>query len=190
MRERRLHVAVALAFIALAVAWVIAIGRPDFPLDDAYITLHNARVVLEGSDPSYAVPALEGATSSVHLAVLAGLGLVLDLRWASAVACWLAAAAYVAGLGALAWRFALRRVETALLIATGTAAGLVPYHLLNGLETGLALAAVTWAVVLAAGPPSRALAVLAGLMPFIRPELALLSGLLLADQAWRRWCAL
>jgi hypothetical protein len=187
MREQRFWALVALVFAGLAVAWTVAIGRPDFPLDDAYITLANARTVLEGRDPSYGVPALEGATSSLHLALVAALGLGLDLRWASAVVAWAGAGAYVAGLAALAWRFALRRVETALLIAAGSFAGFVPYHLLNGLETGLALAAVTWAIVLAAGPPSRALAVLAGLMAFIRPELALLGALLLGDQIWRRW---
>jgi hypothetical protein len=189
MRERRLWASVAIVFAVLVAAWTIWVGRPDFPLDDAYITLANARVVLEGRDPSYGVPALEGATSSLHLALVAALGLILDLRWASAVVAWLAAAAYVAGLAALAWRFALRRIEAALLIAAGSFVGFVPYHLLNGLETGLALAAVTWGIVLAAGPPSTALALLAGVMPFIRPELALLAALLLADQAWRRWQA-
>ena len=45
-----------------------------FPLDDAYITLHNARVLLTGSDPYYGTSPLTGATSGVHLALVAGVG--------------------------------------------------------------------------------------------------------------------
>ena len=61
------------------------------------------------------------------------------------------------------------------------------FHLLNGLETGLAMAAVVWAMALAGGPPTRFLPALLGVMPFIRPELSLLAGPLCLRQAWIRW---
>ncbi len=42
---------------------------PVFPVDDAYIVIHNAQVLLGGSDPNYpGSPPLSGATSAVHLA--------------------------------------------------------------------------------------------------------------------------
>lgn len=48
------------------------------------------------------------------------------------------------------------------------------------------MAAVAWLIVLAQHPPSRILAFLCGLLPFIRPELGLLSACLLIRQAYVR----
>src|SRR3984885_8220908 len=48
-----------------------SIGGAKFPNDDAYIALHNAQVLWAGHDSAYSgVPALVGATSGVHLALL------------------------------------------------------------------------------------------------------------------------
>ena len=47
------------------------LGSPVFPVNDAYITLHNAQVLHWGHDPNYpGTPALAGATSAVHLALV------------------------------------------------------------------------------------------------------------------------
>jgi hypothetical protein len=59
--------------------------------------------------------------------------------------------------------------------------GYLPYQLLNGLETGLAMAAATWAFVLA---DSRWLPLLCGTLPFVRPELAFLALPLMLRHAW------
>jgi hypothetical protein len=59
--------------------------------------------------------------------------------------------------------------------------GLSAYHLSNGLETSLAMAATVWAVVLMLESEHRKrtlLPVLLGVMPFIRPELGALTLLL------------
>jgi hypothetical protein len=70
----------------------------------------------------------------------------------------------------------------------GLGSGPIIYQLANGLETSLVLAAVMWSLALAADQtPRRSLPALCGLLPFIRPELALLSGVLMARQAWLRW---
>ena len=42
-------------------------------LDDAYIALHSARVVLSGNDPVFGVPALVGATSPAYVALLTAI---------------------------------------------------------------------------------------------------------------------
>jgi hypothetical protein len=179
----------AIALCAAFTGWTLALGAPDFPLDDAYITLNNASVVLDGYDSNYGVSPLIGATSAAHLALVAALATVVSLPWAGALAAWIAAAAYAAGLLLLAQRCSLTRAETVLLLLIGVFAGLTAPHLMNGLETGLAMAVVIWALLLAMGPPGPVLPVLLGLMPFVRPELAILAAILFADQACRRWRA-
>ncbi len=154
-----------------------------FPLDDAYITLHNARVLLTGIDQNYDVSSLIGATSPAHLALIAALGLAIPLPAASLIVNLAAAVVYSAGL----WRMALL-VQPSLKVGTiivilGILAGYTPYHLTNGLEAGLAMAAVTWAIVLGL-EKSPALPLLCGVLPFVRPELAALS---IALVAWRTW---
>src|SRR5690242_18042988 len=60
-----------------AVVWTIVFAvvyrfMPDvFALDDAYITLHSARVLLTGKDPVYGVPALVGITCPPYVALVA-----------------------------------------------------------------------------------------------------------------------
>lgn len=168
----------------LTLLWWL-IGGWTFPLDDAYITLHNARVLIEGHDPNYGVSALIGATSLIHLALIT----VASLLWPPELASYLVSCAgvtmFLAGLLALGRRQGLTPTETAALAFAGmmTSASL----LLNGLETGLALAGITWALVLASGAPSRRLALLCGTLPFLRPEIGLLSIALMGRQAWLRW---
>jgi hypothetical protein len=178
-----LWVGVAAAFAA----WAAFLGRPDFPLDDAYITLHNAQVLREGVDPNYGVSPLIGATSSVHLLLVAALAGAVGLPWASAIVAWASIGLYLSGLLFVAQRCGLSALETAALLVAGACGGMAPYHLLNGLETGLAMAAIVWALALAAGPPTRALPALLGIFPFVRPELALLAAPLFARQTWTRW---
>src|SRR5690349_19048294 len=86
-RDTAFYVGLA-ALIITGCAWLGVAQHPiAFPLDDAYITLHNAQVLWSGSDRNYpGVPALMGATSPVHLALVAGLMLVFDPLVASFVA--------------------------------------------------------------------------------------------------------
>lgn len=174
-------------FAALAVG-LFATGRPFmFPLDDAYITLHNAQVLWTGHDPNYDVPALVGATSLVHLVMVALLSPVFGPVLAAFVVGLFGASAYLIGIERLGERYGLGSTTIALLLLIGGGTGFVLYQLLNGLETAWVLAAVTWAIVLASDSrPRRSLAVLCGVLPFLRPELAALSAALMARQAYRR----
>ncbi|MGE0747483.1 MAG: hypothetical protein AB7K86_19640 [Rhodospirillales bacterium] len=186
--EAAFHAVLAVVAPLCAIVLWLAAQPFAFPLDDAYLTLHNAKVLLAGADENYAgVPALAGATSLVHLAAVAALaGLMTPVAAGFAVNA-AAVALYVHGLAHLAFRTGGTPALAAILVVLGCATGYAPYHLFNGLETGLAMAAVTWALALAAAArPSRVLALLCGAMPFVRPELAALSLLLLARQAWRR----
>jgi hypothetical protein len=161
-------------------------GGLAFPIDDAYITLHNADVMLSGADRNFAgASALHGATSPLHLALVAGAALLLPLPLASLLVCLLGAALYGLGLARLAFALGGSIRLAAMATGLGILACATPFHLLNGLETGLAMAAVTWSLLLALRAPEPwRLPLLCGLLPFLRPELALLSLLLLARHAW------
>lgn len=189
-QDRLIQVGAVSAALAGAIA-VLATG-PVFPLDDAYITLHNARVLLAGGvDEVYGVPPLVGATSPIHLALTAlALLITPSAPEGALLVATLGAALYLLGAAALAAQRALKPWQAAAVVAIATDSGFAAYHLFNGLETPWAMAGVTWALVLAGRTqPGRGLPFLCGLLPFLRPELAVLSGLLLTHQAWRRWRA-
>ncbi len=178
------------ALIIAGCAWLGLAQHPiAFPFDDSYITLHNAQVLLSGTDRNYpGIPALMGATSPVHLVLVAALMLAFDPLVASFVAGSAALLLYGLGLARLAFQNGGSSVLAALVTVLGTLTGYALFHLLNGLETGLAMAAVIWVLVFA-GEPRRFVAVplLCGLLPFIRPELAALAAPLLLRQCWLGW---
>ncbi|MFA5170703.1 MAG: hypothetical protein WC426_03975 [Sulfuriferula sp.] len=180
-----------LAAVVAAICVWIALHQPTitFPVDDAYITLHNAKVLRSGLDSNYpGSPALAGATSTIHLALVAGLMTVLPAVTASFVVGAIALLFYTLGLARLAFHLGGSRLLAFLTVIMGTLSGYEPYHLLNGLETGLAMAAGTWVLIFALSQtPSWRLALLCGLLPFIRPEFFVLSILLMGRQSWLRW---
>lgn len=136
-----------------------------FPLDDAYITLHNARSLLAGCDPLYGVSPLTGATSPVHLLSITLLGVVMTLPNALLVVSVVCLGLYVWAL----WRI----YEHWAFVFIGLASSFAPVWFFNGLETSMAMAATGWSLALR---DNRRLPLLLGLMPFIRPDLAFLAG--------------
>jgi hypothetical protein len=173
--------------LALLTAALVLLFRPyRLPIDDAYITLHNADALWAGGDRNYGGSALTGATSLVHLALVALLTPRMGQLAAIAIS-YLAGVLYLAGVAALAERQKLDTRAHALLLLIAVGTGSVLFHLLNGMETALVVAVVTWAIVLAAdNKPRLELAALCGLMPFVHPELGALSIALMGRQAWRR----
>ncbi|BAU89530.1 hypothetical protein MPPM_0925 [Methylorubrum populi] len=185
--EPDLRVALCAAIcVGLALLWWVR-GGWIFPLDDAYITLHNARVLIEGHDPNYGVPALVGASSLIHLSLVTAFSLVLPGEAAAYLVAGIGPVLFLAGLLTLAQRLSLPWPEGIALALAGLASGTGQF--LNGLETGLVMAAVTWTLVLALDRPSRLLALICGLLPFLRPELGLLSLILMTRQTWSRLAA-
>lgn len=177
------------ASMILLVAIVIVV-RPTplaFPLDDAYITIHNAQALLSGTDRNYGVSPLVGATSEIHLLLVTAMMSLTQPLAASFLVDIAAALLYAIGLARIAFQLGASYFVAALFVALGLLTGYAPYQLLNGLETGLAMAAVTWALSFALNPSlSVALPILCGLLPFVRPELGALSCVLLARQTWLR----
>ena len=180
LRPQRPGEALAITLIAGLGALILAVIDPVFPLDDAYITLHNARSLLAGgTDPVYGGAAATGATSLLHLALVAALGTLLPLTLANHVLTIAAVMLYALGLARLGARHG---VNPSLIAALGLASAYLPFSLTNGLETGIAMAAVIWLILLMHSPR---LGWLAGLAPFIRPELGLLAALLMACRLWQ-----
>lgn len=184
-RRRTFAAAVAIVLL-LAIVHRATLGAPVFPVDDAYITMHNAQVLLWGHDPNFpGTSALTGATSLAHLALTALCSIPFGVRNGLYLAAWLSALLYATGLVRLAFAWGARPWQAGLLTALGLIVGRVPHQLMNGLETGLALGAVTWALAMASERGrQRALAAICGVLPFIRPELGVLSLALLAFAAW------
>lgn len=182
----------AALLVLVAFAFHVSVERiPVFPVDDAYITLHNAQVLHWGHDPNFVgTPALAGATSPFHLALVALLLFVFQPLWALDIAAWIGILAFALGIARLARVLTVPPGPAFLLVIAGLLAARTPHQLMNGLETGWALAGITWALAFASEDGSTSaygLAALCGVLPFLRPELAALSALLLPLPAWRHW---
>lgn len=170
-----------------AVAYAM-VGRIAFPLDDGYIVLHNARTLVAGDDNFTGVWPLSGSTSLLHTLGVVFLFPVLSAPAALWVLSWLGILAAGLGFDRLARNLGCGPGARLAVVAGTLLAGEPLLILLNGLETGWAIAAIGWALALAAAPrPGRGLAVLCGLLPFVRPELGALGALLMVDQARRRY---
>lgn len=160
---------------------------PAFLYDDAYITLASAQALWLGADPHFpGTPPLYGVTSPFHCVIVALLLPFLPPLWALLVSCGVGAGAYAAGLWRLARTEGLAPLESAAVVVAGTGGGMISQHLVNGLETSWALAAVVWLLIAARAGRSVVLGVLAATAPFVRPELVVLAGGLLAWHLWRK----
>ena len=166
-----------LTLFALA-AWAALPAAPDF--DDPYIALHSARTLIRGEDGAYQVPALFGVTSPVHVAGLAallatGLPEFDAMRLVSA----LGAAALAAALWMLGGAVGLGGWARGLLVVVTFASGLTWVQVASGLETSWTMAALAAAVAAHLTGRRGAVAALAGLLPWLRPDAAAAALLLL-----------
>ena len=151
-----------------------------FRLDDGYIVLNNAHALFAQDKNFPDTPALYGSTSLLHTFAAALMGALLGPEQGLMVLAWIAIALFGLAILELARDAGLPKSVRFLVAATAITTGdLVRVHL-NGLETTLAMAVVAWLIVLHRRE-SAVLPFLAAAAPFVRPELFLLSGLLMAD---------
>jgi hypothetical protein len=170
--------ACALVTVAVFAAVCCATGGIAFPNDDAFINLHNAQVLRLGHDENYrGVPALVGATSGAHLALLLLLEQFIQPdTLALFVLGILSAVAYVLGVFYVSINSGCYRLEAALIALGALIFAGSLFEFLNGMDTGLAMAAVAWNIKLLTDKKRTFwLPILCGIMPFIRPELSFLS---------------
>ena len=160
-------------------AFAILQGIDRYPLDDAYIVQHSVQGILIGSESRFLGSSpYDGVTSPIFVLLIALLSLVLPIPLAH----WLVQAAsllaFAVGVFVLGRQKDLSGPMSLLLSLIALISGMMIYHAFNGLETGMAMAAVTWMLAaLESEKPPKAGYVLAGLLCFIRPELAALAGL-------------
>lgn len=170
----------AFVFATAAVFAVVylVVGGAVFPTDDAFINLHNAQVIHDGHDENYlGVPALVGATSGVHLVLLLAIEKVV---FSDTVALYVLGAScgalYVLGLFFASINVGCHRSEAMLISVGGLIFAGTLFQLLNGMDTGLAMAVVAWNIKLLTDKRRTIwISLLCGIMPFVRPELTLLS---------------
>jgi hypothetical protein len=159
-----------------------------FALDDAYIALHSARVVIGGHDAVFGTPALTGVTSPAYVALLVvllrlGVSDVQALQTAAA----LGLAAYIGGVWTLAAVAGVRSYwSRAATTVVAVGAGLGVINATNGLETGWAMAVLCWLIAATAARNLPAVALLAGVLPCLRPDLLPAAVLLAVSSVWRR----
>jgi hypothetical protein len=169
---------VATPIVAIAILRIVSGGPPTFPTDDTYISQHAARFLTSAEDPSYEGSApLVGATSLLHVTALWATMRVLSPSWAVEMVTWLGGILYlVAIVRIVTSRTAVVWHRWALLLV-GTGAGSATMHLTSGQETGWAMAAVAWSIywLQTDEPPRSRLAWMAGWLPWLRPDLGLLS---------------
>ncbi|MFZ0687761.1 MAG: hypothetical protein WAM89_19615 [Terriglobales bacterium] len=158
-------------------------GHLGYPLDDSYISLHSAQVLHWGSDPNFPGTApLVGITNAPYVLLLWVLLLILPPLVAMQAASWLGVLCYALGLVALGRAFRLPLLTILALAGLGLTIAKVPYHLLNGVETGMAMGVTLWILALVKANTIRSrtvAALLCGVAPFLRPELVALCGLVL-----------
>lgn len=179
---------VTIVILVLAILYHRLPGSQGFPLDDGYISLHSAQVLHSGQDFNFpGVPALAGITNAPYTLLLWALLFVLSPLNALQAASWLGILCYGLGLVALCRAFRLPPVACFALVALAATVGNVSYHLLNGVETGMALGIMAWILALTKRDTPwslRAAALLCGLAPFVRPELIAFSALVFANIIW------
>ncbi len=168
----------ALVFTCLIVLTLSQQSPVWMPLDDAYITIGNVDLFLSGRSDLYGNDGPTGASSLVHFLVLAFLSQFTTTPEASLALSVLSAGAYMIGLWLLLCSVSGSRIVAASGSIAGLLLGFAWLHLMNGLETGMAMAAITWAFFLRQTNRHVALSILIGIMPFIRPEFYVLSALL------------
>ena len=184
-----------LPYAALALAVVLAFWLqymvrpvPGFPYDDPFIDLHSAQVLHFGHDVNYpGVPALFGVTSAPFVLLIYLLLFVLQPLQALNVACWVGVLFYGLGLLRLGRVLGLSVRQQWCAVFIGFASAPIPMHLLNGLETSCALAAITWTLCFASGERRGGLAaaLMAGVTACFRPDLILFTLVLVGFLGWR-----
>lgn len=183
MRPRGADKLALLALMTLVLAGLVlqllTVGLDRYALDDAYIVDHSVAGLLAGHESRFldSTP-WQGVTSPAYVAVVTLLSLVLPIGFAhwgvSAVSTLLLAC----GWYVLCRRHSLGHLMAAGVVLASLIVGKTWYQLSNGLETGMAMAALTWGLFVFdhKEPPKWGYGLM-GLLCFIRPELAAFAGI-------------
>jgi hypothetical protein len=184
--SRALRALLLTGAMTLLVAGAVYLTPSTFALDDAYIALHSARVLVDGYDPAFHTPALTGATSPAYVALLAAL---LRLHIPDLVALRVATAFGLTAFLLAVWRLGLAvglpSAQRVGLTIISVVAGFSWLHLTNGLETGWAMALLVLLMAMVLERRAVVAAVIAGVVPWLRPDLVPAVAVLLGVAVWQ-----
>lgn len=178
---------VALIAVA-AISYSCLLGRPAFRLDDAYIVLNNADA-LWTEDLSFPnVPPFSASTSLLHTLATAALVAVFEPEIALLALAWAGLLAFGLGCYQIGRDFDLSPLSSVILaICAMTTGDVIQVHL-NGLETGWMMAGIVWVLVLLRRPSALVpLTLMCAALPYIRPELFLLSAMAMSTLLFRSY---
>jgi hypothetical protein len=183
MQKRALQFAIVL--LVVGTAWLLTPRLPD--LDDAYIPLHSANSILAGGDANYGTSPLTGITSPPYLLLLTtlrGIGLppLLALRVATAMGL----SALMLSIWALARSARLGVPQQVLLPILVLSCGAIVEQAVNGVETGWAMAVAIGLLAACLSGRPYAAAAASGILPWLRPDLAPIAGLLFVAALWKQ----
>lgn len=154
----------------------------SFPMDDAYITLQNAKNFFNFSDNQFIDSSdLQGSTSIAHTMLVGILLFIFNDLLALSVAGLIGGIIYILAIVRLIHLQKLNPTLQIFVLFLANFCGYTAFQLTNGLETSLAMAATAWAITLFIGnnvEKKIILPILLGSLPFVRPELFALSALL------------
>lgn len=148
--------------------------QPYFVYDDSYITLANAISLRTGATP-FSSPALTGSTSVAHTLIVGFLSEFTAPETALALSNSLAFLSALIGISQICRHLGFSSQHTAAMTIAYACCGLTLMHAHNGLETSLVFAGSAWAIYFTTTENQTGSAVIAGALPWIRPELGLLS---------------
>lgn len=162
-------------------AWIIWLSQPDFPLDDAYIVQHTVNGLYKGYEDRFINSSpTQGITSPAHVLLISIFAFFMPSEWAQIIVISVSLILYLLSIfhfsqinnTPISWSYTL--------VALSAIAGLNFNHLVNGLETGLAMTSIIWVLALFYSPIPKKFwhYSILGALPFIRPELGALSGVI------------
>lgn len=147
--------------------------------DDPYIFDHSVEGILAGKETRFINSSpWHGVTSPAFVAALLAFNRVLSLDVAHWVVGTLSTLLLASGLYVLCRRTTLHPGLSVVVVLTGLLNRFTIIQITNGLETGMAMAAMAWGLVVLdhKKPPLWGYAMM-GVIYFIRPELAILTAI-------------
>jgi hypothetical protein len=175
---------IVITFSLIWCAWLLIPSQPS--LDDAYIYLHSARSIVEGWDYRYNVPPLTGVTSPAYVSALTLLmSIGVPSLIASRIMAFGSLLTFMGAVLSLGAALDLPDLQRLLFLALSLVLGGTVYHVTSGMETGLAMALVIVLISWILQRRADWIALGCGLLPWVRPDLALMSVSLWLWSAWR-----
>lgn len=180
--QNKIYIPILLGVIFCALALYMMGGTPVYTLDDAYIVQHaiNNLVNFQSETVFLDSPHNSGLTSIVHVGLITLIAFFIDINWSQFIVASLSYILFLVTVFTYSQRV-VKATSTSLFVTILAAiSGFVIEQFFNGLETGMLIFLISLTLMLFRdGIPSNKLAyALLPVLPFVRPELIILSGVI------------